>query len=333
MAVDVKKSPGYPGLRRATIGLVLSVACIMLAAEAVARYALPRISQIEGRIHRDEREVRTIPGLASDSRPTVLLVGNSLLLRGLDYPRIRKELAPDAHIVRYVIENTEYLDWYYGLRHMFASGTRPSMVVLCLSLGQSVSSATLGDYSAYHLFGVPELLPVAHDAGFTNTRASGLVLAHWSAFYASRATMRNFILNKTDPGYAVAMHTLADSIRRPLPADDQLLAISRTRLGAIDRLCREHGVRFLLLIPPAMVGRNDLLASAADLEKVNFDYPYPKGTLGPELFRADQSHLNEKGAALFTDALTSRLRTRLAAGNAAGTIQTSGINRDSASRH
>jgi hypothetical protein len=251
------------------------------------------------------------------------LAGNSLLLRGLDYPRIRTELAPDAHVVRYVIENTEYLDWYYGLHHLFASGIRPSMVVLCLNLGQTVSPGTLGDYSARHLFGFSELLPVAHDARLSATQTSGLFLAHWSAFYASRATMRNFILNKSAPGYAAAMHALADNIKSPLPPDEELLRVARTRLHAIDLLCRQSGVQLVLLIPPSMAGRNELLASAAALEKVNFDYPFPTGTLGAELFRPDGAHLNEQGAVQLTGALAARLRARIAANRAAGKTQPS----------
>ena len=145
------------------------------------------------------------------------------------------------------------------------------------------------------------------------TRASGMMLAHWSAFYASRASIRNFLLNKADPPYAAAMHSLAYNLKNPMPADDELVARARERLSALDLICREAGVRFVLLIPPASGGRNDLLASAAQLEKVNYYYPFPLGTLGREFFRADGAHLNEKGAAIFTKALVSGIRERILA--------------------
>jgi hypothetical protein len=298
-------------LRSATIALIASVVLVMLGAEVLSRYAFPRISQIEGRINGDERQAMSIRAPAPGSPPIVLLLGNSLLLRALDYPKIQTEMAPDARVARFVIENTEYLDWYYGLRHMFASGVRPSAVVLCLNLGQTVSSKTLGDYSARHLFGISELLPVAHDAGMDATRTSGLVLAHWSSFYASRATIRNFILNKTDPPYATALHALADSAVSPLPADDKLVSEARTRLSSLQQLCQQYGVELVLLIPPSLGRYNDLLASAAGLQHVDFDYPVPQGALGPEFFRADGAHLNEKGAAIFTEALARCLRARL----------------------
>lgn len=314
---ETTRSPetiGHTGriFRRSSRALISSLICVMLASEFLARYAFPRISQIESRIHDDEREVMAIRTLAPGSPPTVLLVGNSLLLRGLDYPRIRAAMSPDVHVVRFVIENTEYLDWYYGLRRLFASGIRPPLVVVCLNLGQTASPRTLGDYSARHLFGVSELLPVAHDAQMGATRTSGLILAHWSVFYASRATIRNFILNKTAPAYAANLHTLADNTRNPLPPDEDLVRITRTRLHALDRLCRQSGVELVLLIPPSVAGHNDLLASAAKLENVDFDYPFPAGALGPQLFRPDGAHLNEKGAVIFTQALARILRARVA---------------------
>lgn len=305
-----------PSVRRATILAISCIVLVLLCAEALSRYAFPRISQIESRITSDEREVMSIPAARSDSVPTILLAGNSLLLRGLEYPKIRQDMVPHAQVLRYVIENTEYLDWYYGLHHLFESGVRPSTVVLCLNLGQTVSSLTLGDYSARHLFGVSELLPVAHDAGMSPTQVTELVLSHWSAFYASRATIRNFVLNKADPPYAMALHELADSTKRSVPSNEELVTKARVHLRALQQLCERYGVQFVLLIPPSLSHSNDLLASAADTEHISFYYPLPAGSLGPEDFRADGSHLNEKGAAVFTAAIERCLQTRISkAGN------------------
>jgi hypothetical protein len=299
-------------LRRAIISVIGTGLLALLGAEALSRFAFPRISQIEARITSDEREAMSIGTPILGDPPTVLLVGNSLLLNGLDYPKVRREMSTDARVLRFVIERTEYLDWYYGLHHMFESGVRPSAVVLCLNLGQTVSSETLGDYSARHLFGVSDLLPVAQQAGMDATRTSGMVLAHWSAFYASRATIRNFILNRTDPPYGAVMHALADNSSKPIPPDDELVRKARTRLTAIRQLCRQYGVELVLLIPPSLTRLNDLLASAASLQNVDFDFPLPFGTIGSEMFRADRSHLNDKGAAVFTDAILRCLRARLA---------------------
>ena len=300
-----------PRIGRATIMAIASMVLVLLGSEALSRYAFPRISQIESRITSDEREVMSMHPARPDSVPTILLAGNSLLLRGLEYPKIREDMVPHARVFRYVIENTEYLDWYYGLHHLFESGVRPSTVVLCLNLGQTVSSQTLGDYSARHLFGISELLPLAHDAGMDATQTSELVLAHWSAFYASRATIRNFVLNKADPPYAAVLHELADRSKRPVPPDEDLVAKARGHLRAMQQLCARYGVQFVLLIPPSLSHTNDLLASAADAEHISFYYPLQAGSLGPEDFRPDKNHLNEKGAAVFTVAIERCLQTQL----------------------
>jgi hypothetical protein len=310
-----------PRLQQATVALLASVVVVLLGAELLSRYAFPRISQIESRISSDEHQAMSIRASTPGSPPTVLLVGNSLLLRGLDYPKIRAEMAPDVQVVRFTIENTEYLDWFYGLRHLFASGVRPSVVVLCLSIGQTVSSKSLGDYSARHLFGVSELLPVAHDSGLDATRTSSLILAHWSAFYSSRATIRNFILNRTAPGYAAALHALADNIKEPLPPDDELISRASSRVAAIQQLCRQYGVDLVILVPPSLGRANDLLESAAHLADVEVDDPFPGGSLEADFFRPDRTHLNEKGAAIFTDAVTRCLRARLVKGNEVGALQ------------
>jgi hypothetical protein len=305
------RGDGNP-IRIATVALIASVIAVAVFAEIASRYVFPRISHIESRIRGDERQVAAIRSSDPASPPVVLLVGNSLLLHSLDYPKIQSEMTPDAKVVRFVIENTEYLDWYYGLQHLFASGVRPSTVFVCLSIGQAVSSKTLGDYSARHLFGASQLLPVAHDAGMDATRTSSLVWAHWSSFYANRATIRNFILNRTAPGYASAMHAIVDRIKEKLPPDKELVEKARNRIRAMQQLCRQYGVQLVILVPPALGPANDLLVSAAELEQTNVDDPTPFGSLGPESFRTDRFHLNEKGAAVFTEALTRSLRARLA---------------------
>jgi hypothetical protein len=299
-------------IRFATIVLIASVLAVTLLAEIASRYAFPRISHIESRIRGDERQVAAIGSSGAASPSVMLLVGNSLLLDGLDYPKIQSEMASDAKVVRFVIENTEFLDWYYGLQHLFASGVRPSTVVVCLNLGQTVSSRTLGDYSSRHLFGISQLLPLAHDAGMDATRTSSLVLAHWSSFYANRATIRNFILNRTAPGYAAAMHGIVDNLKETLPPEQELVDKARKRIRAMQQLCHQYGVQLIILVPPSLGQNDDLLVSAAKLEQTNVDDPLPFGSLGPESFRADRFHLNERGAAVFTEALARSLRARLA---------------------
>jgi hypothetical protein len=289
--------------------LLASLASLVATTELATRYLYPRISRIEQRVVEDQREATSInPRVAAP--PTVLLVGNSLLLHGLDYAKARAALAPDARVVRFAIENTEFIDWYYGLRHLFERGNKPSKVFLCLNLGQALSHDVL-DQSAWHLFGSRDLLAVGREAGMDHTQTSNLVFSHWSAFYANRSGIRNYILNITDRRYADALHALA---RHPpiFPSEDEMIAQGRVRLRQLKLLCQENDVDFVLLLPPALNRNNEVLVKAAGLENVNVESPVPENTLGPEFFQADRFHLNEKGAAIFTEGLVRDLRSRLA---------------------
>src|ERR1700680_4171739 len=73
-------------IQRATVSLILVITGIMLSAALSARFLFPRISHIQQRIVQDQRQVLAFRTPPRDAEPFILLVGNSLLLRGLDYP-------------------------------------------------------------------------------------------------------------------------------------------------------------------------------------------------------------------------------------------------------
>ena len=52
----------------------------------------------------------------------------------------------------YFVLATEYYDWLFGLKRLFAEGVRPRFVVLGLSPNQLASPRFHGDYSAQYLF-------------------------------------------------------------------------------------------------------------------------------------------------------------------------------------
>jgi len=293
--------------RAATAGLLIALALVFAVAECTARYVYPQLSHIEQRIVGDRREVTSLASRSQNDGPSVLLAGNSLLLHALDYPMIQKDLAPNVHPVRYVIENTDYMDWYYGLHRLFTEGVRPSKVLLCLNLGQMLSHGVLSS-SPRQLFRAGDLLTLSREAHMDNTETSNLVFSHYSAFYSAREGLRNYLLNIADPPYARELHRLA---RQPpkFPTEEEMLGESRARLRNLDRLCRENGVEFVLVLPSALTDRNDLLLKAGALEGVEVVAPIASRSLGPEFF-LDNFHLNEKGAAVFTEALDRDLRTR-----------------------
>ena len=70
---------------------------------------------------------------ASDGRTHVLVVGNSLLDEDVRFDRLHDALAARWDARRFVVEQTFYYDWYYGLKRLYREGARPDVVVLMLS--------------------------------------------------------------------------------------------------------------------------------------------------------------------------------------------------------
>ena len=115
-----------------------TVILLLVAFEAVTRVGFSKISRIESRTFRDHAAALAVRH-QSDSRPSILLLGGSLLLEALDYDRIRAGLQQDAVPTRFVIERTAWLDWFYGIRRLLAEGSRPDRIVLCLDIRQLLS--------------------------------------------------------------------------------------------------------------------------------------------------------------------------------------------------
>ena len=60
----------------------------------------------------------------------ILILGNSLVGQGIDFGALQQTLPPDWKAHRFWIYNTYYTDWYFGLRRLFAEGSRPDVVAI-----------------------------------------------------------------------------------------------------------------------------------------------------------------------------------------------------------
>jgi hypothetical protein len=91
---------------------------------------------------------------------------------------------------------------------------------------------------------------------------------------------------------------------RSLPSTDVIVAKALPRLRMLNELCQENGTRFFLLIPPTrdVNDASNELQTAAAKEGLLVVLPFQHAEL-PESAFLDGSHLNPKGAALFTERL------------------------------
>ena len=209
---------------------------------------------------------------------------------------------------RFVVEQTFYYDWYYGLKRLFREGARPDVVVLMLSTRQWLRTETRGDYSAYYLMGTRDLPEAVRDLNLNATQAANLAFANVSKFWGARAEMRNFLIGHVMPdlGRLMAFSSTADPRR-----SRRCRRTGRPRADCeAERVGQRHGGR-LLIVLPVLAEPQDGSAGfmrAAQAQHVSALRPVPSGTFGLHLYRDAGFHLNPEGAAAFTDQLIPALR-------------------------
>lgn len=290
-----------------------------LSVELVTVTYFGRVSRIEKRRESEYRAALAIRSAKANHKLSVLVAGNSLLLQGVDFPELQRNLGPDLEVKRTVFENTSFLDWYYGLHRLFRRGSQPDVVVLVLSPLQLVSDATDGDYSVQMLVDWPDLLRFADETGANRNSLSVMALARASFFFGTRAEIRNWILNIVLPDLPALTQYLRYDVS--FKDDNNTAKLAGERLSRLRKLCDQYGVKFVLVVPP---GRKDsgleVIADAAATQGVSALIPI---RVLPGSDYADLIHLNPQGAAKFTPALAQSLRETLATPTAEASLRLS----------
>jgi len=292
--------------------LLCGIITVLIATELTVRFAIMKASRIEARTEQEQRAALAIP---HDSRAshTVLIVGNSLLLEGVDFPAIGNAMAPDFKAVRYIVEQTAYLDWYYGLRTLYSSGIRPGVVAVSLSANQLIARNIRGDYFAYRLLRTRDFLQAARDASLSPTATFSLLLGNLSAFYGTRSETRKVLLSKVVPSVKDLVEYMAPAAQPRRPLDRQrVVTVGTQRLRILDEMVRAHGGRFIL-IEPAALDPDDraYLLEAGAKANVPVLAPLSSDVLSTADFR-DGFHMSSRGAARYTTGLAPLLRAKCA---------------------
>jgi hypothetical protein len=198
------------------------------------------------------------------------------------------------------MSGTSYLDWYFSLRKLFAEGSRPSIVGVCLSTRDLMSDATYGESFAHALMLRSDLLRVKKESHLDNTVASDYFFDSLSSWMGHRAEIHDWLLRKTIPGIN-GLVTYLKPRNPPLPSSDVILAKALPRLRMLNDLSHQYGARFFLLIPPTMDvhDASKEIQQAAAREGILVLLPFQHAEL-PETAFIDGAHLNPQGAALFT---------------------------------
>src|SRR5438445_10818855 len=242
----MRSSTSVSKATRAAALLLAGCAVVALAVEGVARVGFDRASKIQRRMADEYRIARAIGREKARARKHVLLIGNSLLQEDVQFDDVQSALAADWDARRFVVEQTFYLDWYYGLRRLFHEGARPHCVVLMLSTRHWIRTESRGDYSAHYLMDMGDLPDAARDLGLNGTQTTNLFLSNVSRFWAARAEMRNFVLARLMPD----LRGLVDfsSVSDPNPVfDDDVARIAADRIARLKALAAANGATLVLV--------------------------------------------------------------------------------------
>ena len=291
------------------IALVAGIVLFLAGIEAAARFVFPRTSRIAARVRREQAKAGAI-GKDGGSEHTVLLVGNSLMLEGLNVESLRAGLPPGWRLVRFVVEQADYLDWYYGLRRLFAEGARPQVVAIMLSPAQTIADSIRGEFFARHLMQLSDLGRLTHELKLHPTRETGLAFGNLSEFYGSRAEVRNWLLLRIMPQFDSVARLLIK--RAPIPADNSPYRAAAARLRAMREEVEIHQARFVWLLPPGLHTKDadTGLLEAAQAAGVTVVSAVPSDSL-PAADFSDGIHLTGPGREIYTSKLVPLMREYL----------------------
>jgi hypothetical protein len=292
--------------------LVLFVAALEIGTRRVAGPSSRIERRVLGEFHASEALRPGPPG----GPKTALVVGNSLLLFGLDMDALQSQVGANWRTQRFVIESTAFTDWYFGLRRLFAEGTRPDAVLLVLAPLDFAHNGTRGDYTARYLMrpaDLPQLISAAH---VHPTVGSGYLLARYSYFYALRAELRKQVSLAIFPGLRQMLAMLVPKRGESEPgagASTKLEAMLGERAAALAELSRTSGVPITVVLPPSgadpkIAPEEQRVLNALGKAGVPASLPWSSAQTVEALY-SDGFHLNDEGRRQFTSRFAAMMQS------------------------
>jgi hypothetical protein len=292
---------------RPAMFLLILIVAFFLVVEIFSRQGFDRLSDLQRQTIQEYRLALAMGRNPTNSKRQVLVVGNSLLKEGLRFNDLERALSPDWEARRFVVVQTTYFDWYYGLRRLLQDGARPDSIVLVLSANQLMASTVLGDYFGHYLMTIRDLPSVVRDLRLDLTTAASLLFANVSGFYGVRSEIRKRLLVRLMPDLP-QLTTLLTRGKTPQYSDEKVYTRATERLQACKSLAAEYNCRFILVVPPVLRAQDHYAAlqDAGTQVGVPVIVAAGSGTLGPGDF-SDGSHLNQQGAVKYTRSLVPLL--------------------------
>jgi hypothetical protein len=294
-----------------TIALLSAVFVLLALTEAVSAVGFDRISKVQRRELSQRRTLLGVSDSEASGDPHIAVLGNSLMLEGVDVSLLRSEIEPMYAPVPYFVLATNYYDWFFGLKRLFAEGMRPRYVLLGLSPNQLAAPGIRGDISARYLFQQSDLLDVVRATHMDATMATGFLLAHYSEYYSTREITRGFFMSRILPSVGELLHDRLGTLRDPEIKEAVLGPLVTDRLTALDQLCRASGSHFVFVVPPSYQRGAEIIRRVGGERGVTVLLPVAEGELDASYYQSDGIHLNGEGSQVFTTRLAASLREQV----------------------
>ena len=298
-----------------TYAKALAAICgvLILVFEIASVYLLNHWSPTYARISRQYDEALKIRPAGAGEPASVLMVGNSLLLHGVEVNRLQELTSSRMRVYPVFLEATGYYDWLYALHGLFLRGARPQVVVVGVGVNYFLENGVRQDYAPMLFFNARDTLAVASDLQLDRTATSSLLLAHSSTFWDTRSAIRMQVLNRMVP-HLEDLFSLVNQ-KPTVPEGREFAEITIPRLQRLRELCEANGAKLILLVPPTLASENAVsqMAAAAQAAGVDVLVPIDPAALSAKFYQPDGMHLNRDGAVLFTSALAKDLPEKVMA--------------------
>ncbi len=294
---------------KALFGICLA---LIVSFEFLSNYLLKHHSETYGRVSRQYADALQVRPAKPREPKSVLMVGNSLLLDGIDVDRLQKLTSSQLSIHPIFLEATGYHDWLYALQRLFREGSRPDVVVFGVGVNSFLSNGVRQDYAPLMFLDLKDTAHVARDLKLDNTETSNLLLAHSSVFWDTRSVIRMQILRHSVPHCRELFQLLKPQAAIPTPPE--FAAIANPRLERLRQLCAWYGAKLIILVPPTPASEDAVHQMTLASRKAGVEtlVPVDPAVLSVHYYQPDEIHLNSEGAAIFTVALATYLPRELA---------------------
>lgn len=283
---------------------VLLAGYVLLEAGSYARMHRP--GGRGRRIATELREAVALRPLSAQGKPTVLLLGNSLIREGLDMDALRTQMASQYDVHRLILESTEYPDWRSAMPSLFERGARPSYVVMTISPLQMNSNMPLFLETTHYLLTLHEVLRVSRVNHDGPSDYAMHLLEYASPYWGTRTSAQTAVKDKI-PGYRSLLYAWAEGAAKPQHFDAH-------RMQELEEICRQYNVRLIYAALPSNNPYGDHDAGQIQQAAATYGVPYLRPVADSDLHGDDYTdfiHLSESGRAkfmpVFVPALTETL--------------------------